>query len=142
MKINLEAGIDQLVFGMGRKDVLAIYGLPDKQSFDDDGNELYVYNKQKWVLSFYEEEDFKLAYIFACHPELELFGQTFIGKKIKDVQNQLGSNLKNKLEFEDFGTFEHYFNDDNWFIFQVEFDEVVKFELGANIVNDEFVWKF
>ena len=40
-------------------------------------------------------------------------------------------------------SFENYFNEENWIIFQTEFDEVVKFEIGA-IINDkdEFDWKF
>jgi hypothetical protein len=44
---------------------------------------------------------------------------------------------------EEFDTFENYFNEDNWIIFQTEFDEVVKVEVGA-IINqkDEFDWKF
>jgi hypothetical protein len=44
---------------------------------------------------------------------------------------------------EEFDTFENYFNEENWIIFQTEFDEVVKFEIGA-IINDkdEFDWKF
>jgi hypothetical protein len=44
---------------------------------------------------------------------------------------------------EEFDTFENYFNEENWIIFQTEFEEVVKFEIGA-IINskDEFDWKF
>ncbi|MEN9982019.1 MAG: hypothetical protein RL542_1806, partial [Bacteroidota bacterium] len=40
-------------------------------------------------------------------------------------------------------TFENYFNEENWIIFQTEFEEVVKFEIGAIInAKDEFDWKF
>ena len=48
-----------------------------------------------------------------------------------------------KFTQEEFDTFENYFNEENWFILQTEFEEVVKFEIGA-IINqkDEFDWKF
>lgn len=59
--------------------------------------------------------------------------------------SQLTDNLKGITKYtqEDFDTFENYFNVDNWIILQTEYEEVVKFEIGA-IINDkdEFDWKF
>jgi hypothetical protein len=79
----------------------------------------------------------------ASSPELELFGNEFMGKKIAEVKKELATKGITKFTQEDFDTFENYFNEDNWFILQTEFDEVVKFELGAIINNkDEFDWKF
>jgi hypothetical protein len=94
-------------------------------------------------LTFYQEEDFKLGYIVASGADLELFGNTIIGKKITDVKQDLVSKNITKFTQEEFDTFENYFNEENWIIFQTEFEEVVKFEIGA-IINskDEFDWKF
>jgi hypothetical protein len=102
-----------------------------------------VYNKLKSRLTFYQEEDFKLGYIVASGADLELFGNTIIGKKITDVKQDLVSKNITKFTQEEFDTFENYFNEENWIIFQTEFEEVVKFEIGA-IINskDEFDWKF
>jgi hypothetical protein len=36
MKLNPKNGIDQLLFGMKQKDVIALYGAPNKQFEDDD----------------------------------------------------------------------------------------------------------
>jgi hypothetical protein len=84
-----------------------------------------------------------LGYIVASGADLELFGNTIIGKKITDVKQDLGSKNITKFIQEEFDTFENYFNEENWIIFQTEFEEVVKFEIGA-IINskDEFDWKF
>jgi hypothetical protein len=89
------------------------------------------------------EEDLKLGYIVASSPDLELFGTKIINKKISDVKKELAPKGLIKFTQEEFDTFENYFNEDNWIIFQTEFDEVVKFEIGA-IINqkDEFDWKF
>ncbi len=143
MKINLKNGIDKLLFGMKQKDVEAIYGKPDRNYKDEDDNQILVYNKLKSRLTFYQEEDFKLGYIVASGTDLELFGNTIIGKKIADVKKDLAANAITKFTQEEFDTFENFFNEENWIIFQTEFEEVVKFEIGA-IINskDEFDWKF
>ena len=143
MKINLKNGIDKLLFGMKQKDVEAIYGKPDRNYKDEDDNQILVYNTLKSRLTFYQEEDFKLGYIVASGSDLELFGNTIIGKKIAEVKKDLTSKNITKFTQEEFDTFENYFNEENWIILQTEFEEVVKFEIGAIInAKDEFDWKF
>jgi len=143
MKINLKNGIDKLLFGMKQNDVTALYGKPNRNYKDEDDNVIFAYNALKMRLTFYKEEELKLGYIVASSPDLELFGNTIIGKKITEVKKELAVKSITKFTEEDFDTFENYFNEDNWFILQTEFDEVVKFEIGAIInAKDEFDWKF
>jgi hypothetical protein len=143
MKINLKNGIDKLLFGMKQNDVTALYGKPNRNYKDEDDNVIFAYNALKMRLTFYKEEELKLGYIVASSPALELFGNTIIGKKITEVKKELVTKGITKFTEEDFDTFENYFNEDNWFILQTEFDEVVKFEIGAIInAKDEFDWKF
>ena len=143
MKINLKNGIDKLLFGMKQNDVIALYGKPNRNYKDEDDNLIFAYNTLKMRLTFYQEEDLKLGYIVASSPDLELFGSKFIGKPIPEVKKELAAKGITKFTQEDFDTFENYFNEDNWFILQTEFDEVVKFEIGAIInAKDEFDWKF
>ena len=143
MKINLKSGIEQLLFGMKQNDVTAIYGKPDRNYKDEDDNVILVYNKLKMRLTFYQEEDLRLGYIVASSPKLELFGNLIIDKPIASVKKELSAIGVTKFTQEEFDTFENYFNEENWFILQTEFEEVVKFEIGA-IINqkDEFDWKF
>ena len=143
MKINLKNGIEKLIFGMKQTDVTAIYGKPDRNYKDEDDNIIFAYNAQKMRLTFYKEEEFKLGYIVASSSDLDLFGNKVIGRKIEDVKKELVLKGLKTFTQEDFDTFENYFNEDNWIILQTEFDEVVKFEIGA-IINDkdEFDWKF
>lgn len=143
MKINPKNGIDQLLFGMKQNDVIALYGKPNRNYKDEDNNVIFAYNSLKMRLTFYQEEDFRLGYIVASSPDLALFGHKIIGTTIGDAKKELATKGITKFTQEDFDTFENYFNEDNWFILQTEFDEVVKFEIGA-IINDkdEFDWKF
>jgi hypothetical protein len=144
MKINLKNGIDKLIFGMKQNDVTAIYGKPDRNYKDEDDNVILVYNKLKMRLTFYVDEDLRLAWIVASSPELELLGNKIVGKNIADVKKELAAKSITKFNQEEFDTLENYFNEDNWFILQTEFAEVVKFEMGAihNEKEDEFDWKF
>lgn len=143
MKINLKNGIDQLLFGMKQNDVIALYGKPNKQYSDEDDNVIFVYTTQKMRLTFYKDEEFRMGYIVASRGDLEFFGTKIIGKQIKDVQEIALQNGIIKFTKEGFDTFENYFNEDNWIIFQTEFEEVIKFEIGAIInAKDDFEWKF
>ena len=143
MKINLKNGIDKLIFGMKQNDVIAIYGKPNKNYNDEDDNVIFVYNDLKIRMTFYKDEELKLGYLVASSPNLELLGNKVINRKIADVKKDLAQKGIAKFTQEEFDTFENYFNEENWIIFQTEFDEVVKFEIGAIINNkDEFEWKF
>jgi hypothetical protein len=143
MKINLKNGIDKLLFGMKQNDVTALYGKPNHNYKDEDENVIFAYNALKMRLTFYKDEEFKLGYIVASDRDLELFGHKIIGKKISEAKKELVLQGITKFTQEEFDTFENYFNEDNWFILQTEFEEVVKFEIGAIInAKDEFDWKF
>ena len=143
MKINPKTGIDQLIFGMKQKDVTALYGNPDKQYKDEENNVILLYNDKKLRLTFYEDENFKLGYMISSNPDLELFSEKIIGKPIDEVEKNVISKGIKSLEIENFDTVDNYFNESNWMIFQVEYKEVIRFELGATINDkDEFDWKF
>jgi hypothetical protein len=143
MKINPKNGIDQLLFGMKQNNVVSIYGEPNKQYYDEDGNLIFLYVSLKMRLTFYEDEGFKLGYLICSHPDLELFSEKIIGKPIDHLAQLLTAKGLKTLEIENFDTVDNYFNESNWMIFQVEYNEIIRFELGA-IFNDkdEFDWKF
>ena len=143
MKINPKTGIDQLIFGMKQKDVTTIYGNPDKQYKDEEDNIIFLYNDKKLRLTFYEDENLKLGYMISSNPNLELFSEKIIGKQSEEVEKNIISKGIKSLEIENFDTVDNYFNESNWMIFQVEYKEVIRFELGATINDkDEFEWKF
>lgn len=143
MKINPKHGIDRLLFGMKQKDVEALYGNPDKQFKDEDRNIIYVYNQQKFRLTFYEDENLRLGYIITSHLDLTLFDKKVIGQKVEEVKTALENHQFKSWEKEDFDLTENHFNEANWLILQSEFDQIIKVEIGAIINdNDEFDWKF
>jgi len=140
MTVNLKNGIDKLLFGMKQKDVELLYGKPSKQFNDEDGNVICLYNQQKWSLTFYEDEEFRLGYIICSYPNATILDKKIIGRNIEVVKNELPFKSWTK---EDFDTTENHFNESNWLILQSEYDDVIRVEIGA-IINDkdEFDWKF
>lgn len=140
MILNPKNGIDKLLFGMQQKDVEAIYGKPDKEFKDDDENIIYLYNKEKLRLTFYEDESFKLGYIISSNPELLLLDKKVIGRNCIELKTELPFK---SWEVEDFDSTENHFNESNWLTLQSEFGIVIRVEIGAIINdNDELEWKF
>lgn len=140
MKVNPKNGVDQLLFGMKQTHVESFYGQPNKQFKDEEGNVIYVYNKEKLRLTFYEDENFRLGYIITANPAVMLLNNLVIGRKLEEVKNELPFN---SWEQEDFDSTENHFNESNWLILQAEYGVIIRLEIGAIIKdNDEFDWKF
>lgn len=143
MEIKLKHGIDNLLFGMKEQDVTKILGKPDTQYKDEEENVVFMYNSRKLRLIFYKEEDFKLGYLTTTNPMVKIFHTTFLGKNWSDVYPVLE---KNKLKVFETDTSEgmiSYFNEENWLFIHIDYNEIVKIELGAVFSDkDEFDWKF
>ena len=140
MIVNPKNGVDQLLFGMKQKDVIALYGSPDKQFEDDDHNIIYLYNKQQLRITFYEDEEMMLGYIITSHPEVTLLGKKIMCREVAEVKNELPFK---SWEQEDFDSTENHFNESNWLVLQSEYGKIIRLEIGA-IINDkdEFEWKY
>ena len=143
MELHLQHGIDRLLFGMTQKYVEALCGKPNSTFKDDEDNIVYVYNKEKIKLTFYAEEDFRLGYITTSNPNLTLFSSKLIHEQWDVVNGNLALHKITKFEATDEDGVTMYFNEDNWLLLFVEYDEVIRVELGA-VINDkdEFSWKF
>ncbi len=140
MKVNPKNGIDQLLFGMQQKDVIAIYGSPDKEFEDEEQNIIFLYNKLQLRLTFYQDEAMKLGYMITSNPEVTLLDKKVIGLDVETIKKELPFK---SWEEEDFDSTENHFNESNWLVLQSEFGKIIRVEIGAIINdNDEFEWKF
>lgn len=143
MKINLKHGVGELLFGMKEGDVKKLYGEPNRRYKDEDKNVIYLYDDKKLRLTFYQDEEFRLGYIITSNKDTELAIGKIVNEKWDDLEPKLEGQGIKSFEKENFDTVDNYFNEANWVIFQVEFGEVVRVELGAIInAKDEFDWKF
>lgn len=140
MKVNPKNGIDQLLFGMQQKDVIAIYGTPDKEFEDEEQNIIFLFNKLQLRLTFYQDEAMKLGYMITSNPEVTLLDKKVVGLEVETIKKELPFK---SWEEEDFDSTENHFNESNWLVLQSEFGKIIRVEIGAIINdNDEFEWKF
>ncbi len=140
MKVNPKNGIDQLLFGMQQKDVIALYGTPDKEFEDEEQNIIFLYNSLQLRLTFYQDEAMKLGYMITSNPEVTLLDKKVIGLDVESIKKELPFK---SWEEEDFDSTENHFNESNWLVLQSEFGKIIRVEIGA-IINDkdEFEWKY
>jgi len=143
MEIKLKYGIDNLLFGMKEQDVTKILGKPDTQYKDEEENVVFMYNARKLRLIFYKEEDFKLGYITTTNPDVKLVNALIIGKNWSEVYPVLEKNKVKSFETDTSEGMMSYFNEENWLFIHVDYNEIVKIEVGAVFSDkDEFDWKF
>ena len=143
MEIKLKYGIDNLLFGMKEQDVIKVLGKPDTQYKDEEENVVFMYNSRKLRLIFYKEEGFKLGYITTTEASVKLFGTALIGKNWSEIFPILEKNKLKSFETDTIEGMMSYFNEDNWIFFHVDYNEIVKVEVGAVFSDkDEFDWKF
>ena len=143
MEIKLKYGIDNLLFGMKEQDVTKILGKPDTQYKDEEENVVFMYNARKLRLIFYKEEDFRLGYMTTTNPIIKLFNTTVIGKNWSDVYPLLEKNKIKPFETDTIEGMISYFNEENWVFFHIDYNEIVKIEIGAVFSDkDEFDWRF
>jgi hypothetical protein len=144
MEIKLKFGIDNLLFGMKEQDVTKILGKPDSIYKDEDENVIFVYNSRKLRLTFYKEEDFRLGYMTTSNPIVKLYNTTLIGKNWSEVYSILEKNKIKSFESDTTEGVVSYFNEENWLFLHVDYNEIIKIELGAVFKEkeDDFDWKF
>jgi hypothetical protein len=143
MEIKLKYGIDNLLFGMKEQDVTKILGKPDTQYKDEEENVVFMYNARKLRLIFYKEEAFKLGYLTTTNPIVKLFNTSLIGKNWSDVFPVLEKHKVKSFETDTVEGMMSYFNEENWLFIHVDYNEIVKIEVGAVFSDkDEFDWRF
>jgi hypothetical protein len=143
MEIKLKYGIDNLLFGMKEQDVTKILGKPDTQYKDEEENVVFMYNARKLRLIFYKEEAFKLGYLTTTNPIVKLFNTSLIGKNWSDVFPVLEKHKVKSFETDTVEGMMSYFNEENWLFVHVDYNEIVKIEVGAVFSDkDEFDWRF
>ncbi len=142
MEIHLQKGIGEVRFGMTRAEVEKVIGKPDVEKLDsEDPNELiWEFNDLTLRLTFYENENHRMLYIRGPHANMSLNKHAFIDQKIEQVLSQLDSDLDGE-EFEDQDLFTAYFNEKNWFSFNVEYQRITDFEMGVPLDSEEsYLW--
>ncbi|KZS41207.1 hypothetical protein AWE51_22640 [Aquimarina aggregata] len=143
MDLKPKLGLDNLTFGMSKKEVYEVLGMPDRKriSDDDDDQQLLEYNDQKLRLTIYKNEDNRLGYLQTSNPKLEFNGHAIINSKIDFVKDKIFGDIISDWEIEDYDFFATHSNDDYWITLNVEFGIVINIEIGVPFNDDnDYDW--
>jgi len=143
MNVKPEIGIGKLIFGFKESEVKDIYGNPDeiKKDTESENRIIWVYNKEKIRLTFYESEDRRLGYIETSNRNLSLNDFLIIDSNIEFVKNKFAEKIVNGWKKEEYHSFTTYFNEIFWITLHVEYEEVTNLEIGVPFINDdEYKW--
>lgn len=143
MLLKPNIGIDNIKFGMSRKDVLDILGEPDRViDFDEGDNETILeWNSVKIRLTFYKDEGERFGYFRTINPELKYNDLKIIGSEISVVKDNIFGKLISKWEIEEYDFFTSHFNEQNWISLHEEYGIVTNLEMGVPFLNEEdYLW--
>ncbi len=112
MELNPKIGIDNLKFGMTRKEVIAVLSESDRiLTSKDVVNEMITkWNSKKLRLTFYQNENDRFGYLRTINLEIEFSGKKIIGAELNFVKKEVFIDLISYREIEEYDFFTTYFN--------------------------------
>lgn len=142
MELKLGIGIGEAKFGMLEKDITNLFGSPDSIKFEDEEDKrIYSYNNSKFRFAFYQKENGKLGYIESSNQSLHFNGKIIINTKSDIVRNEIFGNLITDWEFDDYGSFEVYFNHEHWLSLHEEYGNISEVKIGVPFKNEfDYLW--
>ena len=139
MEIKPKIGIDNIKFGMTRKEVIEILGEPDRVIIDpNDTNDVILeWTDRLLSLVFYLHHNDRFAYLKTKNSNLTYNRKKIINRNVDVVKKEVFGNLVTEWEVEDFTSFIIYFNENLWITLDVEYRIINGFELGVTYKDDE-----
>ena len=78
MKIELERGVDNILFGMTESNIIGLMGPPNKIVLDGYGNRDLIYNELKLVLKIELENSARIGWIeVQCRTPIRIWSSDF-----------------------------------------------------------------
>ncbi|MGR3278008.1 hypothetical protein ACSYAD_23195 [Acaryochloris marina NIES-2412] len=141
MKVILGAGVGNLRFGLSEAQVKELLGVEDKLYETEFGCRRLQFNSVMLELSFEPDNDNRLGWIEVYNPSATLLGCKLIGQSRQTVLESLEPELGQPSEFEDYGSFDTVFYDDQWLELQFKFGHLVNLNIGVLYgKDDQPVW--
>lgn len=139
MLIQLERGVDNIVFGMSEAELVKLLGNPDKIYLDGNESRNLEYRKLKLVLKI--EPNGRLGWIEVHNRESVWNGINPWQKDREELLGRLTVHFGQSCEFDDYGSMESYSFDSFWVELQYELGELTSFNFGVRYdEDDEPMW--
>jgi len=143
MEVKPKIGLEQLIFGMSRNEVLDLLGRPDQIKADElDATEQHLeWHELKLRLTFSSAEQDRLTYIVSTHPDLHYAGHKLIDEGLDKLKDEVFADLNPDWEFDDYGRFQTHFDETHWLSLHSEFGKLTEIQIGVPFKNEiDYQW--
>ncbi|MGD1931271.1 MAG: hypothetical protein ACFB12_20420 [Leptolyngbyaceae cyanobacterium] len=137
MEILLGVGIGELLFGLAEAQVQAKLGAADRSYTTELGCRRVQFDELMLELSFEPENENLLGWIEVHNPQATLFGHLLIEKSRQNVLTLLAKKLGNPSEYEDYGSFNTAFYEEQWLELHFEFGRLKSINFGVWYSEDD-----
>lgn len=137
MEIRPYIGLDNLVFGLSEEEVRSRLGVPDlvDESWDDENELIYQYNKYRIRLSFFQENGGQLGYIRCANEDIQYKNQPIIGQNIETIKSDVFKLEDSKWEVEEYEFSQCYYSKELNLSINVQYNSVTDIEIGKPFSN-------
>ena len=142
MNITHGKGLSDLHFGLKEKDIIQLYGKPDKIVIQESGNRDLYFNQLMIVCKLESEHDYILGWIEVHNPKTTMFDTEIFNMDLSSVLTFLKQKLNEEPEIIDYESFETYYYDKSEVELQVEFGKLKNINFGYLFdINDQPIIK-
>jgi len=135
--IELTRGIDGLLFGMSEHEVVAVLGSPDKVVVTESENRDLCYYKLRLILKIEPSNGGRLGWISVRNRSSRLSGLDPWSLERNALLQHLEGELRESIEFEDYGEMESFFFRQSWVELQYELGELAAINFGVPYHYDD-----
>lgn len=131
MKIKLAHGIDTILFGSSKEQILTVLGKSEREYKDGSGNTYFCYTSLGLALKFEIENQDLLGWIQVVNPEVELLKLKPIGQQALGIIEELKEELGKNIEEQDFGDWQSLTFEDYWLELHVSIGIIKQINFGV-----------
>jgi hypothetical protein len=141
MEIQIGIGIGDILFGFTEGRVKEILGSEDKLYKTEFGCRRFQFNNKMLELSFEPDNDGLLGWIEVHNPEAILFGHKLLCQSKQKVLEILVTELGQPSEYNDYGSFDTAFYEEQWLELHFQFGRLTNLNIGVLYgKDDEPLW--
>ena len=141
MRIDLGRGIENVLFGATKQQVVKLWGDPDKDYVDESGDQCLAYFSRKVALRFERAQNFKLTWVECANPETELLGENAFKLSIDELTYKIETRSAEEPETFEHGWLETFFYAEDWLELQLQFGTLSALNFGVFYdVQDRPLW--
>lgn len=135
MEISIGKGVGSIQFGQDEQQIINQLGKPDKV-YELEGSKRLQYFDLQIAVAIECEHENKFGWVEVKNPDALLFGQKLIGECVEKVLSVISAAIADTPEYEDYGSLETYFYENQWLELQFELNRLRSINIGVLFIDN------